>query len=167
LPTALLTTDVQAAVSEPADLVVEVIGGDEPREVHDALKAGRTVVTANKALDRHANSILRPLQSAIAHRFDTQRPSRCGPDDRAWSGSPLWKGIGESVVGIRAILNATCNFVLELLERGNILSAAIELAEANGFSPKRILHPISPAPMLQPNSSCSLERHTVPPTCPP
>src|SRR5690606_10330168 len=52
LPPQLLSTDVQDAVNEPADLVIEAIGGVEPASqvVRDALRQGRAVITANKAM---------------------------------------------------------------------------------------------------------------------
>ena len=53
VPAGVLTSDVNAVVSDPAvDIVVEVIGGIEPARtlILTALKAGKPVVTANKEL---------------------------------------------------------------------------------------------------------------------
>ena len=53
LPDGALTTDVQAIISDPSiDIVVEVIGGEEPAGsfIRAALAAGKHVVTANKEL---------------------------------------------------------------------------------------------------------------------
>jgi homoserine dehydrogenase len=137
LPSALLTTDVQAAVSESADLVVEVMGGDQPAgaAIAQALKAGRTVVTANKALIATRN----PFFDALAerHRTSLRYSAAVGgavPMIERVRLAALEGGSMNPVVGIRGILNGTCNFVLELLERGTSLSEAIELAQAKGFA---------------------------------
>ena len=52
VPADLLTTDSAALVAGDADVVVEVIGGIEPARtlLLAALRAGKSVVTANKAL---------------------------------------------------------------------------------------------------------------------
>ena len=53
LPPGILTTDHSAVIEDPAtDIVVEVMGGEEPahRYVRQALEMGRCVVTANKEL---------------------------------------------------------------------------------------------------------------------
>ena len=53
VPAKLLTTDAEALVERPdVDIVVEVIGGIEPARtlLLSAMKTGKSVVTANKAL---------------------------------------------------------------------------------------------------------------------
>jgi len=53
IPAALLTTDAKSIVNDPQiDLVIEVIGGIDPAKelILTALKNGKSVVTANKAL---------------------------------------------------------------------------------------------------------------------
>ena len=53
LPEAVLTTDPTAVVRDPdVDVVVEVIGGIEPARtlILEAIAAGKSVVTANKAV---------------------------------------------------------------------------------------------------------------------
>ncbi|HYS35300.1 MAG TPA: homoserine dehydrogenase, partial [Pseudonocardiaceae bacterium] len=52
VPAELLTTDSAALVAKDVDVVVEVIGGIEPARglLLAALRAGKSVVTANKAL---------------------------------------------------------------------------------------------------------------------
>jgi homoserine dehydrogenase len=52
VPRSLLSTDVWDAVAQPAELVIETLGGVQPigEVVHAALSKGRAVVTANKAL---------------------------------------------------------------------------------------------------------------------
>ena len=53
VPAELLTTDAEALVERPdVDVVIEVIGGIEPARtlLLSAMKTGKSVVTANKAL---------------------------------------------------------------------------------------------------------------------
>ena len=52
VPAGLLSTDPWDAITQPADLIIETIGGIEPAGeiVHAALVRGRGVITANKAL---------------------------------------------------------------------------------------------------------------------
>ena len=61
LPNEILTTDPAVVVNDPAvDVVVEVIGGIEPARslILQAIAAGKSVVTANKAvIARHGEEI--------------------------------------------------------------------------------------------------------------
>jgi homoserine dehydrogenase len=47
-----ITTDLKALIERPVDVVVELLGGEEPARtlISTALRLGRNVVTANKAL---------------------------------------------------------------------------------------------------------------------
>ena len=68
LPAERLTTDPQAVISDPAvNVVVEVIGGIEPARslILQAIKAGKSVVTANKAvIARHGQEIAQAAAEA-------------------------------------------------------------------------------------------------------
>ena len=68
LPDAVLTTDPAAVVNDPAvDVVVEVIGGIEPARtlILQAIEAGKSVVTANKAvIARHGTEIAAAAKAA-------------------------------------------------------------------------------------------------------
>ncbi|HEX3946636.1 MAG TPA: homoserine dehydrogenase, partial [Acidimicrobiales bacterium] len=67
LPPGLLTDDAKGLVERPdVDVVVELIGGLDPARtlVESALRAGRPVVTANKALLAQAGAELAELASA-------------------------------------------------------------------------------------------------------
>ena len=61
LPNEILTTDPAVVINDPAvDVVVEVIGGIEPARslILQAIAAGKSVVTANKAvIARHGEEI--------------------------------------------------------------------------------------------------------------
>ena len=68
LPDAMLTTDPAAVVNDPAvDVLVEVIGGIEPARslILQAIAAGKSVVTANKAvIARHGTEIAAAAKAA-------------------------------------------------------------------------------------------------------
>jgi homoserine dehydrogenase len=52
VPLKILTTHLEALIAEPVDVVIELLGGIEPARtlISEALRRGRNVVTANKAL---------------------------------------------------------------------------------------------------------------------
>jgi homoserine dehydrogenase len=115
LPAALLTTDASGLVGrEDVDVVVEVIGGIEPARslLLEALKSGRSVVTANKAL-------LAEDGGALAEAADAS-----GADlyfEAAVAGAiPLLRPLRESLAGDRitrvaGIVNGTTNFILSAM----------------------------------------------------
>ena len=51
VPVRLITTRLEALIAEPVDVVIELLGGEEPARtlISRALRLGRNVVTANKA----------------------------------------------------------------------------------------------------------------------
>ncbi|MGM1061801.1 homoserine dehydrogenase [Saccharothrix sp. Mg75] len=111
VPADLLTTDAEALVASDVDVVVEVIGGIEPSRtlLLAALRAGKSVVTANKAL----------LAEHSAELFEAADGS--GADlyfEAAVAGAiPLLRPLRESLAGDRitrvmGIVNGTTNFIL-------------------------------------------------------
>ena len=133
VPAGRLTTNLWAAINEPADLVIELIGGIEPAGdiVHAALLRGRTVITANKAL--------------LATRWDTFERYTRAPQPRlrfsaAVGGSlPVLETVArlaaeQTIERVRAVINGTCNFVLDELAQGTTLVDAIALAQRHGFA---------------------------------
>src|SRR6202034_180532 len=129
VPDELLTTDGAELVTRPdVDIVIELIGGIEPaRELLlAALKAGKSVVTANKALVATDRAVLHKTASAA------------GADlyyEAAVAGAiPLLRALRESLAGdevrrVLGIVNGTTNFILDRMDTsGTDFSAA--LAEA-------------------------------------
>jgi len=116
LPEQLLTTDAAALVArEDVDVVVEVVGGIEPMRtlLLDALRAGKSVVTANKAL-------LAEYTAELAEAADTT-----GADlyfEAAVAGAiPIVRPMRESLAGDRisrvvGILNGTTNYILSAMD---------------------------------------------------
>lgn len=111
-PKSLLTTDWRQVVFDPEiQLVAELVGGTTTaREiVLAALKLGKPVVTANKALlSAHGEELF-----AAAKKYGTNlyyEASVCG-------GIPIIKSLREGFVGNRiealyGIVNGTCNYIL-------------------------------------------------------
>jgi homoserine dehydrogenase len=112
IPSALLTTDWEAAVRDPqVNLVAELVGGTKvAREVVlTALKLGKPVVTANKALlSAHGEELFEAAQKSGANLY--YEASVAG-------GIPIIKVVREALIGNRlthlyGIVNGTCNYIL-------------------------------------------------------
>lgn len=116
VPEHLLTTDAAALVaSDDVDVIVEVIGGIEPTRglLLDALKAGKSVVTANKALlAEHGSDLFEAADSSGADLYF----------EAAVAGAiPLLRPLRESLAGDRitrvmGIVNGTTNFILSAMD---------------------------------------------------
>ncbi len=130
---ALLTTD-SAGLVRRADLVVELMGGLEPARtlVRDAIDAGASVVTANKALlAAHGPEL---YEAAEARGVDLYF-------EAAVAGAvPVVRGVRESFAGDRVnrvlgIVNGTTNFILdEMTTRGVGFGEALADAQALGYA---------------------------------
>jgi len=129
------TADAKDLAKTSADVVVELIGGEEgiAREVVDAaLRAGKHVVTGNKALlARHGAALAEVAEEkGRALKFEAAIAG----------GIPIVKALRESLIShgilaVRGILNGTCNFILTNMEatgRGfaEVLSDAQKLGYA-------------------------------------
>ena len=107
---------VALAASEDIDLFVELIGGDEgPARlaVETALKHGKSVVTANKAL-------LAKHGLALAALAEEKRVALAYEASVA-GGIPIVKTLREGLAGnsierVYGILNGTCNYILSKME---------------------------------------------------
>ncbi len=120
---------IALAGSDDIDCFVELIGGDEGAArdaVEAALKAGKHVVTANKALlAKHGNALAALAEENGVHlAFEAS----------AAGGIPIVKTMREALAGNRVtrlygILNGTCNYILSRMEAEG-LSFAECLADA-------------------------------------
>ncbi len=126
---------VALAGDREIDVFVEVIGGEgDPakRAVEAALSAGKSVVTANKALLARHGVALAALaeQHHVALNFEAA----------VAGGIPIVKTLREGLVGnsltrIYGILNGTCNYILTRMERENLSFArALEEAQQLGYA---------------------------------
>ncbi len=125
----------QMAASADVDVLVELIGGDEGparASVEAALKAGKHVVTANKALlARHGLALARLADEAgVALNYEA-----------AVAGAiPVIKTLRENLAGnavsrVFGILNGTCNFILTKMEaEGRDFADVLKEAQDLGYA---------------------------------
>jgi homoserine dehydrogenase len=131
----LLTADPHALATRPdVDIVVEVIGGIEPARslLLAALKGGKPVVTANKAL----------LAENGAEIYGAAR--EYGADlyyEASVAGAiPLLRPLRESLAGdtvhrVLGIVNGTTNFILDRMDSsGADFAESLEEAQALGYA---------------------------------
>ncbi|MGH3435977.1 MAG: homoserine dehydrogenase [Sciscionella sp.] len=115
VPRELLTTDAAALIASDVDVVVEVIGGIEPTSglLRRALRDGKSVVTANKALlAEHAAELFEAADASGADLYF----------EAAVAGAiPLLRPLRESLAGDRiqrvtGIVNGTTNYILSAMD---------------------------------------------------
>lgn len=116
VPQELLTDDARALVArDDIDLVVEVIGGiDYPRElVLAALRAGKSVVTANKALvAAHADELAEAADASNVDLYFEAAVAAAIPV----VGMLRRSLAGDQIQRISGIVNGTTNFILDAME---------------------------------------------------
>ena len=135
IPSRLLTTDWREIVEDPEiSLVVELMGGtDTARQVVlSALRKGKPVVTANKALlSAHGEELFATAQNYGANLY--YEASVAG-------GIPIIKVLREGLIGNRivhlyGIVNGTCNFILTRMKSdGADFAAALKEAQRLGYA---------------------------------
>ncbi|MBA2956624.1 homoserine dehydrogenase [Nocardioides sp. MAH-18] len=135
VPEGLLTTDATGLVTrDDVDLVIEVIGGIEPARslILAALEAGKSVVTANKALLAEDGATL--FEAAEKHGRDLYF-------EAAVAGAiPIVRPLRESLAGDRVtrvlgIVNGTTNFILDKMDTsGAGFAEALEEAQELGYA---------------------------------
>ena len=123
VPDSLITTDANSIVNDPSiDLIIEVIGGISPAKelILTALKNGKSVVTANKALLAKDGAEL--YEAAVAGAIPILRPLR----------ESL---VGDQVIRIMGIVNGTTNYILTKMdESGTAFADALKQAQDLGFA---------------------------------
>jgi homoserine dehydrogenase len=128
------TERIEDVLSSDADVVVELIGGLDPAGdwVRRALRAGKSVVTANKLLISECGPELGDLARSMGRRIEFGA-SVAG-------GIPAIIGIQEGLAGdklyrIAGILNGTCNYILTRMDAiGASFQAALKEAQELGFA---------------------------------
>jgi homoserine dehydrogenase len=128
--------DALDLVTDPeVEVVVELIGGSEGKAralVEAALRAGKGVVTANKALlAMHGAKI-----AAMAEAKDAPLAFEAA----VAGGIPILKALREGLVGnrierITGILNGTCNYILtEMRQTGRDFGVVLKEAQQLGYA---------------------------------
>jgi homoserine dehydrogenase len=135
LPPGTLTTDIEAVLNDPSvDIVVEVVGGEEPAGswIRSALAAGKHVVTANKELIAKRGPEL--LGEAHARGLDIMFEGSVG------GGIPLIAPLrrdllANRITSIRAIINGTTNYILtRMTQEGTGYPEALAAAQELGYA---------------------------------
>lgn len=130
----LLTTNPRDILNDPQiDTVVELIGGVHPAKeyISEALKRGKYVITANKALLAEEGEELFNL--ARQHQKSIYFEASVG------AGIPIIKSLREGLVankflGIFGIVNGTSNFILSQMSANNsTFEAALKEAKKRRF----------------------------------
>jgi homoserine dehydrogenase len=135
IPASLVGTDAAGLVArDDVDVVVEVIGGIHPAHelISAALRAGKPVVTANKALLAVAGAELAEI--AANAKVDLLYEAAVGgaiPVIR-----PLRESLaGEQIMRVMGIVNGTTNFILTRMEEdGASYEDALAEAQALGLA---------------------------------
>jgi homoserine dehydrogenase len=132
---ALFTTDALGLVKrDDVDVVVEVVGGIEPARTWllEALHAGKSVVTANKALLGE--------DGATLHKAAAEAGADLYYEASVAGAIPLLRPLRDSLHGDRitrvtGIVNGTTNFILSSMDStGASFAEALEEATALGYA---------------------------------
>ncbi len=132
---ALLTSDAKSIVNDPQiDLVIEVIGGIDPAKelILTALKNGKSVVTANKALlAKHGAELYAAADKANVDLYYEAAVAGAIPILR-----PLRESlVGDHVIRVMGIVNGTTNYILTKMdENGAAFADALKEAQTLGFA---------------------------------
>jgi len=133
----LLTRDAKEIINDPQiDIIVELMGGIHPAREYivEALKKGKNVVTANKAL------LAQEGQELFALALD--RGKNIYFEASVGGGIPIIKSLREGLVAnkfysIFGIVNGTSNFILSQMSRNNCtFGEALSEAKKLGFAEK-------------------------------
>ena len=128
-------TDAADIVSDPEiDIVVEVIGGIEPARslLHDAIAAGKPVVTGNKELlANHGAQLFAAADDAGVDLLFEAAVAGAIPLIR-----PLRESLAaEPVQRIMGIVNGTTNYILtQMADRGASYAEALSEAQSLGYA---------------------------------
>ena len=131
----ILTTDAMSVVNDPSiDIIIELIGGINPAGtfVVEALKRGKHVVTANKALVAHSGAELFALarENNVHLRFEAS----------VGAGIPIIRSIQQALAAnsmnaIYGILNGTSNYILtSMMQDKKDFKEALAEAQRLGYA---------------------------------
>ena len=137
LDKAMLTRDARALINDPQiDILIELIGGIHPAKEYiiEALRKGKHVVTANKAL------LALHGQELFTEAAD--RGKSIYFEASVGAGIPIIKSLREGLVanrfnGILGIVNGTSNYILSSMSKNNCsFQEALKAARIKGFAEK-------------------------------
>ena len=135
VPGDLVTTDAMGLVTRPdVDIVVEVIGGIEPARslLLAAMRTGKSVVTANKAL--------LGADGAVMHAAAREHGADLFYEAAVAGAIPLLRPLRESLAGdavrrVLGVVNGTTNYILDQMDSsGAEFGDALKEAQALGYA---------------------------------
>jgi homoserine dehydrogenase len=130
----LLTTDPEQILADPEiDVVVELLGGEEPARsyIARALEDGKHVVTGNKeVIAKHGYELLQIAERRAVNLFF---------EASVGGGIPIIRVLRRDLVAneisqIQAIINGTTNYILTDMEQGRDYAEALAQAQALGYA---------------------------------
>jgi homoserine dehydrogenase len=130
-----MSLDASAAIEDPGvDVVVELIGGTGVAFafVEKALRAGKAVVTANKAL--------LAVKGVELFKLAREKNTCIAFEASAGGGIPIIDALQRGLIANRVdallgIVNGTCNFILsQMSQKGWSYDQALNEAQAQGFA---------------------------------
>ncbi|MBI4971851.1 MAG: homoserine dehydrogenase [Candidatus Omnitrophica bacterium] len=131
----LITSDANQILDDPSiDVIVELIGGILPAKklIIEALRKGKDVITANKALLAEEGEEI----FTLARKLDRQVFFEAS----VGGGIPVIKTLREGlsanrIDSILGIVNGTCNYILTQMSHGGMdFDAALRQAQEKGFA---------------------------------
>jgi homoserine dehydrogenase len=135
IPTSLMTTDWTVVVNDPqVQVIIELVGGTNIAKTMTlaALKQGKSVITANKALiSAHGEELFAAARQYKANLY--YEASVAG-------GIPIIKALREGFVGNRithmyGIVNGTCNYILTRMKlEGTDFEPTLAEAQKLGYA---------------------------------
>src|SRR5258707_1024799 len=135
IPNSLMTLDWETVVNDPqVDIIAELVGGTTLARtiILTALKLGKPVITANKALlSAHGEELFAAAQRSQTNLY--YEASVCG-------GIPIIKALREGFVGNRithlyGIVNGTCNYILTRMKQEGVdFDGVLKDAQAQGYA---------------------------------
>ena len=133
VPEHLITSDLEALVERPCDVVVELIGGTKRAAslTEWALRLGRDVVSANKALLSFKAEDLERLAADCG--AELRYSAAVGGSLPAFETIRRARTIGR-IKAFSAVLNGTCNYILDRLSGGASVISAVRAAQDEGYA---------------------------------
>ena len=133
-PNDLITDDAGFASEADVDIVVEVIGGEQPALdlIKSALGAGKYVVTANKeVMAKHGPHLL-----SLAREHDVDLLFEASVGGGMPIISPLQRDLmANRILSLTAIVNGTTNFILTAMSQdGSDYEGALRQAQELGYA---------------------------------
>ncbi len=130
---AVWTSDPEEVLASSVDVIIETIGGLDPTAawISEAIRRGKSVVTANKQLIAYRGAELSELAA--------QHGVHLCYNAAVAGGVPVipatLQGLqGDRLTRLSGILNGTCNFILSHMEHGASYQEVLLQAQAAGYA---------------------------------